>query len=67
MASDAEHGPSRRAERSPSRRAEPDAVRRAVLLSAQALGTTHPNPPVGCVVLDRDGTVVGEGWTRPPG
>jgi len=22
---------------------------------------------VGCVVLDRDGTVVGEGWTGPPG
>ena len=55
------------AERSASRQAEQDAVRRAVLLSAQALGTTHPNPPVGCVVLDRDGTVVGEGWTRPPG
>ena len=47
--------------------AELDAVRRAVSLSLHALGTTSPNPPVGCVVLDRDGAVVGEGWTRPPG
>ena len=47
--------------------AERDAVRRAVALSARALGTTSPNPPVGAVVLDRDGAVVGEGWTRPPG
>jgi len=67
VASDAERSASRRAEPGPARQAEQDAVRRAVLLSAKALGTTHPNPPVGCVVLDRDGTVVGEGWTRPPG
>jgi diaminohydroxyphosphoribosylaminopyrimidine deaminase/5-amino-6-(5-phosphoribosylamino)uracil reductase len=44
-----------------------EAVRRAVALSARALGTTSPNPPVGAVVLDRAGNVVGEGWTRPPG
>jgi diaminohydroxyphosphoribosylaminopyrimidine deaminase/5-amino-6-(5-phosphoribosylamino)uracil reductase len=47
--------------------AELDAVRRAVALSASALGATSPNPPVGAVVLDADGAVVGEGWTRPPG
>jgi len=47
--------------------AERSTLWRAVTLSARALGTTHPNPPVGCVVLDRDGAVVGEGWTRPPG
>ena len=46
---------------------ETGALRRAVALSARALGTTSPNPPVGAVVLDRDGQVVGEGWTRPPG
>jgi diaminohydroxyphosphoribosylaminopyrimidine deaminase/5-amino-6-(5-phosphoribosylamino)uracil reductase len=46
---------------------ELDAMRRAVELSRAALGTTSPNPPVGAVVLDADGTVVGEGWTRPPG
>ena len=50
-----------------ARQVELDAVRRAVVLSLRALGTTSPNPPVGCVVLDRDGGVVGEGWTRPPG
>ena len=47
--------------------AELDAMRRAVALSGSALGATSPNPPVGAVVLDAAGTVVGEGWTRPPG
>jgi len=47
--------------------AELDAVRRAVALSGHALGATSPNPPVGAVVLDPAGAVVGEGWTRPPG
>jgi diaminohydroxyphosphoribosylaminopyrimidine deaminase/5-amino-6-(5-phosphoribosylamino)uracil reductase len=31
------------------------------------LGRTSPNPPVGAVVLDTAGQVVGEGWTAPPG
>jgi len=48
-------------------RSEVDAMRRAVELSARSLGTTSPNPPVGAVVLDLVGEVVGEGWTRPPG
>jgi len=43
------------------------ALRRAVVLSGRALGSTSPNPPVGAVVLDAAGTVVGEGWTSPPG
>ena len=47
--------------------AELDAVRRAVELSRAALGATSPNPPVGAVVLDADGAVVGEGATSPPG
>ena len=46
---------------------ELDAMHRAVALSALARGTTSPNPPVGCVVLDAGGAVVGEGYTRPPG
>ena len=50
-----------------ARPAELDALRRAVVLSGRALGTTSPNPPVGAVVLDAAGAVVGEGWTRPPG
>ena len=43
------------------------AMRRAVELSRAVLGTTSPNPPVGAVVLDADGAVVGEGATQPPG
>jgi diaminohydroxyphosphoribosylaminopyrimidine deaminase/5-amino-6-(5-phosphoribosylamino)uracil reductase len=43
------------------------AMRRAVELSRAVLGTTSPNPPVGAVVLDAAGQVVGEGATQPPG
>ena len=46
---------------------ETSALRRAVALSARALGTTSPNPPVGAVVLDAAGELAGEGWTAPPG
>ncbi|MFD0384327.1 bifunctional diaminohydroxyphosphoribosylaminopyrimidine deaminase/5-amino-6-(5-phosphoribosylamino)uracil reductase RibD [Streptomyces stramineus] len=38
------------------------AMRRAIAISAQGLGTTSPNPPVGCVILDRDGAPAGEGY-----
>jgi diaminohydroxyphosphoribosylaminopyrimidine deaminase/5-amino-6-(5-phosphoribosylamino)uracil reductase len=47
--------------------AELAAMRRALELGCRALGSTSPNPPVGCVVLDRAGRPVGEGHTRPPG
>ena len=43
------------------------AMRRAVDLSRAALGTTSPNPPVGAVILDGRGDLVGEGATQPPG
>lgn len=43
------------------------AMEAAVAASERARGTTSPNPPVGAVVLDRDGTVVGVGATRPAG
>ena len=43
-------------------RREELAMRRAIALAALGLGTTSPNPPVGCVVLDADGRVVGEGY-----
>jgi diaminohydroxyphosphoribosylaminopyrimidine deaminase/5-amino-6-(5-phosphoribosylamino)uracil reductase len=43
------------------------AMRRAVALSAFGLGATSPNPPVGCVVLDAAGNVVGEGYHRRKG
>lgn len=39
---------------------------RALSLADIALGTTAPNPPVGALVV-RDGSVLGQGWTHPPG
>ncbi len=41
-------------------------MRRALDLSNKALGISNPNPPVGAVVV-KDGMVVGEGFTGPPG
>ena len=41
-----------------------DAMRRALTASAQVHGTTSPNPPVGAVVLDAAGEVVGRGRNR---
>ncbi|MFD3698630.1 bifunctional diaminohydroxyphosphoribosylaminopyrimidine deaminase/5-amino-6-(5-phosphoribosylamino)uracil reductase RibD [Streptomyces sp. NPDC058646] len=43
------------------------AMRRAVELAARGLGSTTPNPVVGCVLLDAAGTVVGEGWHQRAG
>ncbi|MFI9552352.1 bifunctional diaminohydroxyphosphoribosylaminopyrimidine deaminase/5-amino-6-(5-phosphoribosylamino)uracil reductase RibD [Nonomuraea endophytica] len=37
-------------------------MRRAIVLSAYGLGSTSPNPPVGCVILDAAGQPVGEGY-----
>lgn len=47
--------------------AEQAAMRRALQLGESVRGRTSPNPPVGAVVLDADGTVVGEGATAPAG
>lgn len=41
-------------------------MRRAAAAAERVRGTTSPNPPVGCVVLDANGTVAGEGATEPP-
>jgi diaminohydroxyphosphoribosylaminopyrimidine deaminase/5-amino-6-(5-phosphoribosylamino)uracil reductase len=41
-------------------------MRAALSLGRRGLGTTWPNPSVGCVVV-RDGRVVGRGWTQPGG
>ena len=43
-----------------------DFMTRAVQLARSALGSTSPNPAVGAVLV-RDGRVVGEGATQPPG
>jgi diaminohydroxyphosphoribosylaminopyrimidine deaminase / 5-amino-6-(5-phosphoribosylamino)uracil reductase len=42
--------------------AEIAAMGRAVELAARGMGTTSPNPVVGCVILDEHGGVVGEGF-----
>jgi diaminohydroxyphosphoribosylaminopyrimidine deaminase/5-amino-6-(5-phosphoribosylamino)uracil reductase len=39
-----------------------EAMRRAIALAARGLGTTSPNPVVGCVILDPEGKIVGEGF-----
>jgi diaminohydroxyphosphoribosylaminopyrimidine deaminase/5-amino-6-(5-phosphoribosylamino)uracil reductase len=46
---------------------EIDAMRLAIVLSARGLGTTSPNPPVGCVILDARGEVVGTGYHERKG
>ncbi len=38
----------------------------AIALSRRGLGTTWPNPSVGCVIV-RDGVAVGQGFTQPGG
>jgi diaminohydroxyphosphoribosylaminopyrimidine deaminase/5-amino-6-(5-phosphoribosylamino)uracil reductase len=47
--------------------AEAAAMRRAIALSAAGLGTTSPNPPVGCVLLDSRDRIVGEGYHERKG
>ena len=45
---------------------ETSPMQRAVELARLALGSTSPNPAVGAVIV-KDGAVVGEGYTLPPG
>src|ERR1035438_519849 len=37
-------------------------MRRALELARRGIAVCSPNPAVGCVILDRAGQVVGEGW-----
>ena len=37
-------------------------MQRALELARRGIAVTSPNPAVGCVILDRDGHVAGEGW-----
>ncbi|HMG87641.1 MAG TPA: bifunctional diaminohydroxyphosphoribosylaminopyrimidine deaminase/5-amino-6-(5-phosphoribosylamino)uracil reductase RibD [Terracidiphilus sp.] len=37
-------------------------MQRALDLARRGIGVASPNPAVGCVILDRAGQVVGEGW-----
>lgn len=41
-------------------------MQRALTLSYQALPACRPNPPVGCVLV-KEGKIVSEGFTQPPG
>lgn len=43
------------------------AMRRAITLAARGLGSTSPNPVVGCVILDAAGRPAGEGFHRRAG
>ncbi|HUE33253.1 MAG TPA: bifunctional diaminohydroxyphosphoribosylaminopyrimidine deaminase/5-amino-6-(5-phosphoribosylamino)uracil reductase RibD [Mycobacterium sp.] len=43
------------------------AMRLAIKQSYQVKGATYPNPPVGAVILDREGRVAGVGGTAPAG
>ena len=42
-------------------------MRQAITLAEGVQGTTSPNPPVGCVLVDDLGRVVATGATSPPG
>lgn len=43
------------------------AMRRAITLAARGLGSTSPNPVVGCVILDAAGVPAGEGFHQRAG
>lgn len=42
-------------------------IARALALAQASIGTTEPNPRVGCVLTDAAGQVLGEGRTQPAG
>ncbi|MEV6249163.1 bifunctional diaminohydroxyphosphoribosylaminopyrimidine deaminase/5-amino-6-(5-phosphoribosylamino)uracil reductase RibD [Streptomyces sp. NPDC051742] len=50
-----------------AQQADITAMRRAVELAARGLGSTSPNPVVGCVITDASGLPVGEGWHQRAG
>ena len=42
-------------------------MQHALRLAARGLGRVAPNPAVGCVIVSKDGHIVGRGWTAPGG
>ncbi|SOJ54816.1 Riboflavin biosynthesis protein RibD [Mycobacterium simulans] len=44
-----------------------EAMRLAIEHSYQVKGSTYPNPPVGAVIVDQEGRIVGVGATQPAG
>ncbi len=49
------------------RATDSDLIARAVDLGEHGRRTASPNPWVGCVVVDEQGAIAGEGWHRRPG
>jgi diaminohydroxyphosphoribosylaminopyrimidine deaminase/5-amino-6-(5-phosphoribosylamino)uracil reductase len=49
------------------RERDQELIRRCLELARQGQGRTAPDPMVGCVVADRRGRVVAEGWLRGAG
>ena len=41
-------------------------IKRCIQLAYNGLGTTYPNPMVGCVIV-HDGKIIGEGWHQKAG
>jgi diaminohydroxyphosphoribosylaminopyrimidine deaminase / 5-amino-6-(5-phosphoribosylamino)uracil reductase len=44
-----------------------DYMSQALAMARRGLGTTWPNPSVGCVIVSQDGEIVGRGVTAPGG
>lgn len=42
-------------------------MRLAIREARKAMGNVSPNPPVGCVIVDRDHRFLSSGFTQPPG
>lgn len=42
-------------------------IQRCIDLARNAVGQTRPNPPVGCVITDANGNVLGEGYHKRAG
>lgn len=42
-------------------------MERAIALATQAIGNTNPNPHVGCVIVDRSGNIIAEGYHKKAG
>ena len=57
----------RRAAAAPASDADARWMARCLELAGQGRGRTAPNPIVGCVIVDRRGRVLAEGWHRGPG
>ncbi|MET0520343.1 MAG: bifunctional diaminohydroxyphosphoribosylaminopyrimidine deaminase/5-amino-6-(5-phosphoribosylamino)uracil reductase RibD [Burkholderiaceae bacterium] len=51
----------------PSSDSDLAAMREALRLAALAIGLSDPNPRVGCVIIGRDGQLLGAGHTQPAG